>query len=609
MRILTVRKGLAAFAVLAVLGLLAFFALPWVASTQIVRDRIAYELGLWSGYRVSLGAAPALDVWPGFKATLENVAFHEWAGGDKPPVLEAERLEIALSPLAALRGDIVFSAMSVHRPLLRLSVPGSVVDLPASPGGGRMIGAVEAARRIVAGNPASPDVGALPDIAFGTVEFFDGRVADGDGDLVTSLRGRIAWPSLNRGARLAATGIWRGENVAVEATAAAPLLLIAGGSSAVAVSLKSTLVEASFEGSANLSGEAYFDGPAKLASPSIRRMLEWSRTQIAPGAAIGAMSLAAQLQGNARRLRLDQMALTLGGNAGRGVLDLSFAETVPAISGTLAFDKLDLRSFLVAFTPAAPGTESLDDPIDTAFLDQLSLDLRLSAASATLGAIPLADVAASTQFKGTLAAFDISDATAFGGEVQAGVRIEGAGAEKTVEMRLIGSDIDALALARAAGAERLLPQGRATVSIMLKGTGSDWNAALGTAEGSVAATLGQGALAGFDLGKFRSLWQAGGFFPLAEVAGSTLPLRGAELRARIVAGIARIEKADLMLDQQAVLSFAGVVNYIDRALALSGHFAALQPDGTRADIANPFFVGGSWDAPYISPAATDYGPD
>jgi len=605
MRIVSVKKGLAALAAVVVLGLLAVFALPWVASTQIVRDRIAHELGLWSGYRVSLGAAPVLDVWPGFKATLENVAFHDWTSRDKPPVLEAERLEITLSPLAALRGNVVFSGMSVHRPLLRLSVPGPVVDLPASPGGGRMVGAFEAARRVVAGNPASPDAGALPDIAFGTVEFFDGRIADATGDLVTSLRGRIVWPSLNRGARVAATGIWRGENVSVEASAAAPLLLMAGGPSAVAASLKSTLLEASFEGTANFAGEGYFDGPAKLASPSIRRMLEWSRTPIGPGAAIGAMALSARLQGNARRLRLDETAVTLGGNTGRGVLDLSFAEPVPAISGTLAFDKLDLRSFLMAFTPSAPGAGSLDDRIDTAFSEQLSLDLRLSAAAATLGAVPLADIAASTQIKGTLAAFDISDATAFGGEVQAGLRIEGAGADKTVEMRLNANDFDALALARAAGAERLQPQARATVSLMLKGTGSDWNAALGRAEGSVSATLGQGALAGFDLARFRALWEEGGFFPLAEVGGGTLPLRGADFRARIVNGIARIDKADLMLDQQAVLSLAGVVNYLGRALALSGHFAVAQPDGSRGDVSTPFFVGGSWDAPFVSPASAD----
>ena len=607
MRILTVKRGLAALATLAVLALLAFAALPWIASTQIVRDRIAYELSLWSGYRVSLGAAPVLDVWPGFEARLENVAFHEWASDGQPPVLEAESLEVTLSPLAALRGNVVLSGMSLHRPLLRLSMSGSVIDLPASPGGGRMIRAVQVARRVVAENPSSPDAGALPDIAFGTVEFFDGRIADAGGDLVTSLRGRIVWPSLNRGARLVATGIWRGENVAVEASATSPLLLMAGGSTTVNASFKAPLVEASFEGVANLSGEAYFEGPAKLSSPSIRRMLEWSQTRIAPGAAIGAMTLASRVQGNARRLRLDQTALTLGGNTGRGVLDLSFADPVPAISGTLAFDKLDLRSFLLAFTPGAPGTESLRDRIDTAFSDQLSLDLRLSSAAATLGGVALTDIAASAQVKGTLAAFDVSDATAFGGEVQAGLRIDGAGEEKTVEMRLMANNVDAFALAKAAGAERLLPQGRATMSVMLKGAGGDWETALRRAEGSVSASLGQGALVGLDLAKFRTLWSGGGFFPLTEVAGGTLPLRGLDFKARIAGGVARIEKANATLDQRLVLSLAGIVHYFGRALALSGYFTPLAEDGSRGEAEMPFFVGGAWDTPFVSPAPGEFG--
>lgn len=622
MRFLSVRKALGALGGIVLIGLAAFAAHPWVASTQIVRDRIAYELGLWSGYRVSLGGAPVLDVWPAFKATLENVAFHEWAGeraagGESLPVLEAERVELALSPLAALGGNIVFSGMSIHRPLLRLSVPGPVVDLPASPGGGRMMRAVDAARRVVAENPANPDTGALPDTPFGTVEFFDGRVADAGGDLITSLRGRIVWPSLNRGAKLSATGIWHGENVAVDASASAPLILIAGGGSAVAASLKSALVEAGFEGAASFAGDGYFDGAARLASPSIRRMLEWSRTQIAPGSAIGAMALSGHVQGNARRLQLDKTSLTLGGNTGRGVLDLSFSDAVPAISGTLAFDKLDLRSFLTAFALPGPGSgqgqgqgqgaASLADRIDTGFSEQLSLDLRLSSAAATLGAVTMSDVAASAQVRGTMAAFDISDAAAFGGEVQAGLRIDGAGESKTVEMRLIASDIDALALARAAGAERFLPQGRAAVSLVVKGAGGDWATALGQAEGTVTASLGQGALGGFDLGRFMKLWEEGGFFPLSDVHGGTLPLRGFDFKARITNGLARIEKADALIDRQAVLSLAGVVGYLDQALALSGHFATLEPDGTRHDVRAPFFIGGSWDAPFVSPAGAGYG--
>lgn len=594
-----------ALAALLLALLLVAAALPWLASTQIVRDRISYELSLWSGYRVSLGGAPILDVWPSFKATLNNVAFHEWSNASAPPVLEADRLEVSLSALAALRGHVVISAVSMRRPLLRLTVAGSVLDLPASPGGGRMTRAVDAARAIVSANPTNPDLAALPSDAFGTVEFTEGRVAVINGnadDGITSLSGKIVWPAVNRAGRVTATGIWRGESISVEASAAQPLLLLASGSSQVKATLKSALLETSFDGIANLAGDAFFDGQASLSTPSLRRMLEWSKTEIAPGAAIGAISIASKVQGTAQRLRLDTVNLNLGGNAAQGVLDIAFAEAVPAISGTLAFDRLDMRSFLSAFTPFAAGGGNMRDEIDIGFSQQLSLDLRLSAPTASFGSVSLANLAASAQVKGNLAAFDISDATAFDGTLQAGIRIDQTEGGKTVEMRATANNVDAFALAKSLGAERLVPQGRGTFSIMLKGTGRNWNTVMGNAEGSVIASLGQGALAGFDLEKFRQRLAAGGFFPISEVEGGPLALKGFEFKAKVLGGVAYIEKANALLDQQQIISISGISPYFSRALALSGHFARVEADGQIGEVSMPFFIGGAWDAPFIVPA-------
>ena len=60
------------------------------------------------------------------------------------------------------------------------------------------------------------------------------------------------------------------------------------------------------------------------------------------------------------------------------MLDLSLGEAVPGISGTLAFDQLDLRSFLAAFTPFTPGSDSAPGAIDVAFAEKYNLDIRLS---------------------------------------------------------------------------------------------------------------------------------------------------------------------------------------------------------------------------------------
>ena len=107
-------------------------------------------------------------------------------------------------------------------------------------------------------------------------------------------------------------------------------------------------------------------------------MLEWSRTDLPPVAPTGSIALSGKITGNRKRLKFDNAEVTLDGNPGVGVLDLSIGEDVPGISGTLAFDQLDLRSFLAAFTPFTPGSDSVPGAIDVAFAEKYNLDIRLS---------------------------------------------------------------------------------------------------------------------------------------------------------------------------------------------------------------------------------------
>ena len=60
--------------VLAVLALV--MVLPYFASTQIVRNRIAQEVSAWSGYRVAVRGAPSIEIWPTVGAVLPDVAFY-----------------------------------------------------------------------------------------------------------------------------------------------------------------------------------------------------------------------------------------------------------------------------------------------------------------------------------------------------------------------------------------------------------------------------------------------------------------------------------------------------------------------------------------------------
>jgi AsmA protein len=613
-----IRRGIWAIGAAVIVAALVVAALPLIASTRIVRDRIAWEMSAWSGFRVTIEGSPRIEVWPTFRAILTDVALSQWTDADAPPVIEAERVEVDLSAMAALRGDVVFSTARLVRPTIRVQRAENGLFLPAVPSGGRIARSVDTARGVLSADPAKPDLSKLPSDPFGTIEFRDGRmvasIGGKDVEVLSSLTGQASWAALNGNASLSATGIWRGESVAVDVASQKPLMLFAGGAAPLTLSFKAAPATFSFDGTASMSENAYFDGQAKFSAPSLRRLLEWTQAGIAPGAAIGSVSVSSKVIATTGRVKFENTAIALDNNPGMGALDFSFGEARPVISGTLAFDTLDLWSFLSAFTPLAPVDGAGPGEVDTSFADRINLDLRLSAAHATAGAIQLADVAANAQVKNGLAVFDISDASAFGGNVQSSLRFDRKPEGTQVEIRLLASDIDGGAFGTAAGMTQLVPIGTGTVSLILKGPGRTWNSIFENADGSVSATFGPGALSKLNLPAFLKHTEQGGFFALDDVSDGTLPIDGAELKASISKGVARIDKAEVNSAKYKIW-LSGIASYAGRGLALSGGViqpdkpappANNQPANSQANNPPPpsqssFFVGGTWSTPFISP--------
>lgn len=593
---------------------LSIAALPYIASTRIVRDRIAWEMSAWSGFRVTIGDDPQIEVWPKFHAILTDVTLSRWTAADAAPVLQAERVEIDLSAMAALRGNVVFSGARFIRPTLRVENTQSGLFLPPMPAGGRLARAIDTARDLVAADAAKPDLSKLPTDPFGTIELKDGRIvasSDGkDDEIVTSLSGQANWAALNSNATLSASGIWRGESVTLDASSAKPLILFAGGNSPVTIAFKAAPANFSFDGTASLADSAFVDGQAKFSAPSLRRLLEWSRVGPASNAAIGAVSVTSKVSGGSGRIKLENAEITLDKNPGMGAIDLAYADARPMVSGTLAFDTLDLRAFLSAFTPLASPNGSGE--IDPAFADRFNLDLRLSAARASIGSVQLTDVAATAQVKDGLAVFDISDAAAFNGNVQGSLRFDRKPEGSQVEMRLLASDIEGGAFGTAAGMTRLIPVATGTVSLILKGQGTSWDSILESADGSVSATFGPGALTGFNLPSFLKRSEDGGFFALDDVSDGNVQIDGAEVKASISRGVARLDKAEANSAKYKIW-LSGIVPYAGRGLALSGGIVDGQTTASTGT-ATPndparratFFVGGTWSTPFISPVGRSF---
>lgn len=613
-----IRRGSWALGIAAAVAALGVAALPYVASNRIVRDRIAWEMSRWTGYRVTISGSPRIEVWPQLNAVLTQVSLSKWSDAERQPAIYAERVEVGLSAMAALRGEVRFSSTRLIRPTIKVERTASGLYLPPMPDGGSIGRAIETARAMVEAGAAEPDPAALPRDAIGSVEIRDGRIVTKvngkDTEILTGVGARANWAAPGAPASLSASAIWRGENIAVDAATQKPLLLAAGGTAPLSFSVKAAPANLSFEGKAGLAANPFVEGDVKFQSPSLRRVMEWTGMRMANSTSISAVSISSRLLGDAERMKFENAQIALGGNPGTGALDLGYGEGGrPTLSGTLAFDTLDLGPFVSAFTPLAnPSALSADD-IDATLAGLLNLDLRLSAVKATAGNIPLTALAATIQVKDGLSVFDVSDAAAFGGNIQTGIRFDRTPGGTLAEIRLLASDINGAAFGSAVGMTRLMPTGKGTVSVILKGPGKSWNSVMENADGSISATFGPGALSGLDLAAFLKRNSEGGFFPLDDVANGSVPIDGAEFKASVAKGVVRIEKAQANQGASR-LWLTGIMPYAGRGLALTGGISNQQPPaaasgGESAEAPAPaarqtqFFVGGSWTAPFISPIA------
>lgn len=587
------RRSLSAALALAVITGAVLVAVPYLASTRLVRDRIAVEMSSWSGFRVEIGAPPEIELWPRLRAVLTDVTLSAWDAPSTRPVARAQRVELSLSAFAAMRGDAVFTGATLVNPDIIVEPRPGGYYLPALSPVGRISSAIDAARDALRQQPDAPDLSRLPSEPIGVIRIVGGRIlpAGSDRPLITGMSGAVDWEQLDRPGRVTGQALLKGQTVSFDLQSSNPVLLFAGGATDLSASLASGPATASFQGRAKFGDQPFVDGSLALNTPSVADLAQWTGTAIPREVGTGAAALSGQVTGDARRLKVNAAQVEIHGNRGTGAVELALDQPVRGVSGSLDFASLSAAALIETFTPLATGATSPAPPV--------TVDLRLSAAQASVGSITLEDVAVTVQVRDGLAVFDISDGSAFGGAIQAGLRFDGGADGRTVELRLLASDIDGGALGSAAGMSRMLPVGRGTVSIILKGPGQTLPDMLTRANGSVSASFGPGAITGLDLQEFLRRSRNGGFFPLSDMAAKNLPIDGLDLEAAVSNGVATINRGVARIGDR-LLRISGIVPYVGRGLALTGTLGPAEgPDDAS------FFVGGSWDAPFVSPTLTN----
>ncbi|MGW6779408.1 AsmA family protein [Brucella pseudogrignonensis] len=625
--------------------------IPFIVSTDAIRIRVAQEISAWTGYSVELREAPRLRVFPVLRASLDGVTLSKLSDQGAKPFMSANRIEIELSPLDAIMGRLSFSETQIVRPHFNIGGPvdnfSELLDAIAS-SNGRLGTAIRAQRALQQQNGGNDKTLATQQASqpFGRVVVRDGTISFNHPDSeeepkedqqITKVNATLEWPRTSSAATLRGSALWRGENTQFGLTAAQALPLLAGGTSDVTASFTSNPVNITFEGKANISNDRFFEGALSAKTPSLSNSLRWlALPPVAGSTEIGAFSLDSTITSTPRRLKFADVEMTTDESPAKGVIEIGFEQETPAVTGTLAFEKLNLRRLFSIFVPLpvnqprSPSERDQNerDTIDTSFINRSELDLRLSAQTATAGPVSMTGVAAAVQIRGGRAMFDIGDAKAFNGILQANLQIVRDLKTASGELRFNASDIDSSQLFAALDFDKPFINGKGNVSLFMKGPANRWSGLLNNAQGNVSVQLNNGQMQGFSVQDFLTKAQSQGFFALERQDNVSLAFNRLDMKANLSDGVASLENATLATSE-GTLNLAGIVPFVDRSLALSGEviFPDSQPQqqqnvdnqqgqpaqgdpnaqGAAAKPPLHFFVGGSWDRPFISPSSTGSG--
>lgn len=589
-----VRFALAASGVVLVLLVLFRLFSPFLISSDLVRERMESAVEEWLGHDVVIRGTPQLAFWPRPVVTIDDIVIRQEEKPDAAILGHVASLSARFNIWDAVRGAPVFRNFTLIEPhiLFRQNADGSF-----NWGAEGLLG--QALHKTGESLPATQNRVQLDrDPVIGDITILRGSLQfeDHTGRSLTldNAQGTLDWPRLSKSARLRMEAVVNDQPVSLDISAAEPLLLLAGRGSEVDATLQSALLNASFSGTADLQRYAFLSGDLKISVPDVAKAVAWSRLPVHIADRLSNLSLTSKLLTIGNVLRFDQLSLAANNTKGTGVMDLSMATgtAAPRITGTLAFDTIDLTRLAEAIAredqTETGETSGKQSPLER----QIGFDVRFSAATAALGPLTLENTAVSVVSSATQVQIEVLDSDLFKGSLTGELTLLQA-PERSTKLRLALRDIDLASLGKALAWSSPSISGTGSFQGKMKLSKTLLQASPEDAMGDFRLQVKSGTLEGLDLPKLLSLASGSSYFTLQQAGGTATSFETLDATGKINGSSAELTAANILAAPYK-LSLAGVVPYETRSLSLSGTIE----DATDR---HRLFIGGAWPNPVIWP--------
>ncbi len=569
---------------------------PFLISSTVVRESMERAVAEWTGHDVEIDGTPDIRFWPEPRITLREITIRKQAEDGERVLGRVARLSASFDLLQALVGQPEFKDF-------RLTDPEIYVLREAD---GRLDwandGLLSRAVRDVQPDGSGQVLAADDDARMGDVRISNGlfEVSDVVSGRITrlqSINGTLDWPWLSRRLELKADANFNGKALTLDMSSTQPLLLLSGKSGNLSGTMTSALFHGQFQGVANLAANAFLSGDAELTVPDLAAAMNWAGMNFTGVERLKSFSLKTRLVTNDSILRFDNLSLGLNDAKATGILDLMLLPDRPArLTGTLAFDRMDLSAALAAIAPRALG----DTSRTSGQLADLELDLRLSAQQAMLGRFMLSEAAVSVMNVGDQSRIDIADSDFETGRLTGRIATVKGGTAGAVALRLAIQDADFGNIVKELGLAGPLPAARGSLDLSLDIDRPLEPEAWRNAKGALRFRAERGSLSGVNLAGIRQLAAQKPYFPLSDAGSGSLEFDHIDISANLADGSADIREGRIT-GATETLTLSGVIPYINNSLALSATVAtAAAAAGTPPLMV---FIGGSWPNPVIWPVS------
>jgi AsmA protein len=316
-------------------------ALPYFLARQGIEERIRSELSALSGMPVALKGDVSIALFPRFAAIAHDVEIGSFEARTAP-AMKAKTLEVDLSRMAAWGNELKISALRFDETDIRLVRDSAGGWLPTGMASSLAPAILAEQRSAADGAPAS---GPKANWNVGSIRISHARLrvidADGTAEDISDADLMVAWPNVAAPLSASGGGTWRGKPARFSTRLQNPIPMAAGDNSAVTLQAESGPAKLSFDGFANLQNFFFTNGDLKFETPSMGELLGWIGAKFDPGASMGSMGLGAKLTAKDDHLVFNDAVINFNGNTASGVFELKPDGKIPALSGTLAFEKLD----------------------------------------------------------------------------------------------------------------------------------------------------------------------------------------------------------------------------------------------------------------------------